>query len=679
MPMRSGRLQSWLAPIRIRYLLVVVAVLGLVFIALVYLGIRQARQSLLKIMVDDGKALAASLTLSSTNAIQAGLLLESLTEERFADLAKSAQARLYGKTDPALYQTFCEDNQLRSVDFLNNDLAITGSNRWVAGYVPRYPQAVAAEIRDMQVTGGGLRSVMVQRDSTAAPVQFFIYAFAPPGEGFAVMAADGAYFNQINRAIGIGGLIQNISRQAGIVYIVLQSREGIIFSSRQLPPLLSIASDPFLDSLMQTDTTGWRLWAFEGEEVLEIARRFESVSYPPGVYRIAIDLDEYHEISAGYTRQIVTIGVILFLLTLAVVGVVSIYQNYFMLNRIYRRVHTERETIFDRLSSAVLAYDGEGKITAVNRALTQLTGLDPDWVGRDMTAAKEKLSLDWPLDATDGEASVNLEQRLVTPSGDERTVLIGVSALPDDAGGGQVVLIHDITDQKRLEFESRRRERMSEMGDMAAGVAHEIRNPLNAIAIAAQRLKMEFSPTEEREDYDRLIGNVINESARLNQILTRFLELARTRATEDIIVDLSDPIGKAIAALSGEAESLGVKIEYAHHESIQVRADGQRLQQVFINLIKNSLQAMRSSGKITITVAPEPAGKVTIKVADTGPGFAPDVLPKVFQPYFTTRPDGSGLGLALAYKTVTDYGGEISAANIVASRGAEITIILPCL
>lgn len=675
--MRSGRLQSWLAPIRIRYLLAVVAVLGLVFIALVYLGIRQARHSLLKIMVDDGKALTAGLTLSSTNAIQAGLLLESLTEERFAELAQSAQTKLYGKTDPALFKTFCEDNQLNSVDFLDGDLAITGSNRWVVGYVPRYPQVVAAEIRDMQVTGGGLRSVIVQRDSTRTPVQYFIYAFAPPGDGFAVMAADGTSYDQISRAIGIGGLIQNISHQAGIIYIVLQSREGIILSSRQLPPLLAIDSDPFLDSLMQTDTTGWRLWTFENEEVLEIARRFESVSYPPGVFRIAVDLDEYHEISAGYTHQIVTVGVILFLLTLAVVAVVTINQNYYMLDRAYRRVRSERETIFDRLSSAVLACDDEGKITAVNRALTQLTGIDVDWVGRDLAAAKEKLALDWPLDISDGEAAVNLEQRVVTPSGDERTVLIGVSALPDDAGGGRVILIHDITEQKRLEAESHRRERLSEMGDMAAGVAHEIRNPLNAIAIAAQRLKMEFSPAEERDDYDKLIGNVISESARLNQILTRFLELARTRATEDTVVNLAQPIGKAVAALSGEAESLGVTIEYTHHESIKVRADGQRLQQVFINLIKNSLQAMPTGGKITITVAPQPAGKVTIKVADTGPGFAPDVLSKVFQPYFTTRPDGSGLGLALAYKTVTDYGGEISAANNAASTGAEITIILP--
>jgi PAS domain S-box-containing protein len=325
----------------------------------------------------------------------------------------------------------------------------------------------------------------------------------------------------------------------------------------------------------------------------------------------------------------------------------------------------------------VLACDGDGKITAVNRALTHLTGIDAEWIGRDVSAAQEKLAVNWPTDIPAGEGLVGGEKRLVTPAGEERVVLIGVSELPAEAGGGTVVLMHDVTDQKRLEFENRRRERMSEMGDMAAGVAHEIRNPLNAISIAAQRLKMEFSPTEEREDYDRLIGNVIGESARLNQILTRFLELARTRATEDTVVDLAEPIGKAVAALSGEAESLGVTINYAHHESIKVRADGQRLQQVFINLIKNSLQAMPTGGKITITVTPQPAGKVTIKVADTGPGFSPDALPKVFQPYFTTRPDGSGLGLALAYKTITDYGGEISAANVASPTGAEITIVLP--
>jgi two-component system sensor histidine kinase HydH len=239
-----------------------------------------------------------------------------------------------------------------------------------------------------------------------------------------------------------------------------------------------------------------------------------------------------------------------------------------------------------------------------------------------------------------------------------------------------VVLIHDITEQKRLEEESRRRERLSEMGDMAAGVAHEIRNPLNAISIATQRLKMEFEPKGEDEEYARLTRNILDETTRLNQILTRFLDLAKTRAAEDRPVDLGAPIRRAVASLADEAESHGVTINYPSHDNVRVRAAEEKLQQVFINLIKNSIQAMPDGGEVTIAVDTSESGRVVIIVADTGPGFPPDVSSKIFQPYFTTKADGSGLGLALAYKTIIDYGGTIEASNNPAG-GARVAITLP--
>ncbi len=674
--MSPSRVSSLLAHIRLRYLILVIIVLGLIFFALTYLGIRRARQSLLKIMVDEGKALVASLTLSSNNAIQSGLLLETLSEQKFADIAKRASERLQNGMTPQNMRDITRDNDLLSFDLLTPDLAVIASDRWAEGYSPEYPPEVRAEIVDIQETGGGYRSVTVVPADTASPlIQYFIYPVAPDGD-IIVMSAEAEYFNQIMQQIGIGYLIREISNQSGIEYIFLQSRDGIIFSSRPLSPILKIESDPFLNSLMDTDTIGWRIHLFQDDEVLEIARRFESVKYPPGIYRIGMSLKEFNEISRGYDRGIIITAIVLFVLTLLVVAVVSVNQNYFILDQSYRRIRSMTDTIFDRLSSAVLAYDGDGRIIAVNNALTQLTGLTSDSIGTPIAAVAKKLQFDLPERLAPGERLIGVEHAVTAPSGERRIIMAGVSSLPQDAGGGGVVLIHDITEQKHLEEESRRRERLSEMGDMAAGVAHEIRNPLNAISIATQRLKMEFEPKGENEEYDRLTKNILDETTRLNQILTRFLDLAKTRAAEDRPIDLSAPIRRAVDSLADEAESGGATINYPSHDAVRVRAAEEKLQQVFINLIKNSIQAMPDGGEVTIAVDTSDSSRVVIAVVDTGPGFPPGVSSKIFQPYFTTKADGSGLGLALAYKTIIDYGGSLEASSNPAG-GARIAITLP--
>jgi PAS domain S-box-containing protein len=427
---------------------------------------------------------------------------------------------------------------------------------------------------------------------------------------------------------------------------------------------------------MNVDTIGWRTHFFEEKEVLEIARRFESVSYPPGIYRIGMNLDEFHELSRGYDRQIIAIAVILFLLTVLVVAVVSTNQNYFILDRTFRQMRSMTETIFDRLSSAVLAYDADGKVIAVNKAFAVLTGIDAGCIGQPVADLTGDLQFDLPEKTEPGEMVIGTEKKINTPSGDQKIILLGISSLPPDAGGGVVVLVHDITDQKRLEEESRRRDRLSEMGDMAAGVAHEIRNPLNAIGIAAQRLKMEFEPKDEHHDYDSLTKNILDETARLNQILTRFLELAKTRAAEDKPVDLADAINKSISSLTDEATKSNVTLNYPAHDKVNILGSIDKMQQVFINLIKNSIQAMPDGGSITLAVEPNVDKKAVVTLSDTGPGFPDEVMTKIFQPYFTTKADGSGLGLALAYKTITDYGGTIEASN-APDGGAQLQVTLP--
>lgn len=679
--MRINRLSSFLAPIRLRYLLIVTIILGSVFFSIAYLGIKKARQSLLNIMVDEGKALARSLILSSGNAIQSGLLLESFSEEKLADVAETARSKLAGNGGFESIRQFCVDYDLKSMDILDSSLAVIASNRWAVGFIPEYPEDVGAAIIETMSRGSGYRAVLSYSDDSKPVVtQYFIYEF-PPGEEVLrdarvmVLAADAGYLDQIKRQIGIGYLIQEISGQAGIEYIFLQSRDGIIFSSKPLPPVLKIDGDEFLSELIEVDSIGWRIHEFANREILEIASRFESVSYPPGIYRLGLNLDEFNELSAGYDRQIITIAIILFLLTLAVVAVVSINQNYFILDKSFKQMRTMSDTIFDRITSAVFAYNDAGEIVAMNAAFSRMTGLPADVLGQSIDDIREIIPFEMPAPDKQGEAAVSYEKEIVLSTGEKRTVLLGSSPLPAEAGGGCVVLIYDITRRKQLEQENRRRERLSEMGDMAAGVAHEIRNPLNAIGIAAQRLQIEFIPREDSDEFKSLTGNILSETARLNDILTRFLELAKTKASESKPVNIVDSINRAVGTLKNEAAKANIEINLSLPDSIHVKGDGDKYVQVFINLLKNSMQAIKQDGNVSIAAEKAPSGSALITVTDSGPGFPENLKAKIFQPYFTTKADGSGLGLALAYKTVTDFDGTIEADNCP-HGGARIHIRL---
>jgi PAS domain S-box-containing protein len=673
--MKRLRPPAFLIPIRLPYLVLATIALALIFFALTWFGIQKARQSLETVMVDEGRALIESLTLSSNNAIQAQLLLETLTEEKLLDMATLAAEQLYGATDPEAYQNFREESGLLSIDILDSQLVVIGSDRWVAGIKPTYPDEVQEVLDHIEDMARDYQSVMVHTGDSLLPViQYFIYTGFGDG-AILVMAAEASYFDQIMSQIGIGYLIQNISRQTGIEYIILQSREGIIFSSRDISPIPSIANDRFLDSLMSADTVGWRRNIFEGEEVLEIARKFESVLYPTGIYRIGLQLDEFHDASSAYDRQIIITAVVLFLLTVLVVAVVSLNQNYFLLDQSYRRMQSMTETIFDRMSGAVLAFDARQKIIAVNDAFAELFGFDKNVIGSDLKRLHEKI----PIDLADVEKSTGgsggSEREFTSLDGERRHLLVSVSSLPEEAGGGGVVLIHDITEQKMLEAENRRRERLSEMGDLAAGVAHEIRNPLNSIGIAAQRLHREFKPRDDTAEYENLSKNILNETNRLNEILTRFLALARSHVRDADIVNLTEVMEKTVAGMRHEAEERGIGIELALPDQFAARGNGEKYQQVFVNILKNSIEAIGQDGKIEVTGIEEDGTNV-ITVDDSGPGFPDEALAKIFQPYYTTKTDGSGLGLALSYRIITDYGGKLTAEN-KPEGGARIQISLP--
>jgi signal transduction histidine kinase len=228
---------------------------------------------------------------------------------------------------------------------------------------------------------------------------------------------------------------------------------------------------------------------------------------------------------------------------------------------------------------------------------------------------------------------------------------------------------------RRLETEMGRRERLSSLGNMAAAVAHEVRNPLNAVSMGLQRLRAEFRPAEA-DEYGRLVDLVQGEVRRLDTIVGEFLSLARPPSLRLEDVRVADLLDEVIALVEAEARGAGIRIERTVATGLPtLRADRDRLKQVLLNLVLNAIQAMPGGGRLGLE-ARTGRQAVTLVVADSGAGIPADVLPRVFEPYVTTKAKGLGLGLAIARQIVEAHGGTV-AAESTAGHGSRFTVTLP--
>jgi two-component system, NtrC family, sensor histidine kinase HydH len=226
--------------------------------------------------------------------------------------------------------------------------------------------------------------------------------------------------------------------------------------------------------------------------------------------------------------------------------------------------------------------------------------------------------------------------------------------------------LHDSVEQLR------RADRLSALGELSAGLAHEIRNPLGSLDGAVQILRRPQLPESTRHEFATMAEK---EVSRLNTLLTNFLEFARPNAPQRMLVE-PGLLLEAVAQLAGEtARMAGSTIRILPGHAPAVFADAEQIKQVLLNLILNAVQAMPSGGEIVLRSCQE-NGSVLLQVADQGVGIAEQNLERIFDPFFTTRAGGTGLGLSIAYQIVHGHGGHLSVRNN-SERGVTFTIFLP--
>lgn len=341
------------------------------------------------------------------------------------------------------------------------------------------------------------------------------------------------------------------------------------------------------------------------------------------------------------------------------------------LSNLVSRLARERRLlnlVFNTLREGVLVIDSYGTVDYANNSAIDLLGINPREIG-SIRLWKAVPDLARTLNMTrSGQIRevVNLSREVVISYPEERVVrlyMVPFEEDPDDAAIVRyAIIISDVTQEKSQTRQELENERVKSIIDLAAGVAHELGNPLNSLTIHLQVVRRNLQKLNAHpgiEKIEQSLGICTGEVERLDSIIRNFLEAVRPQKPDFQDLNLMLPLEESIEFLGPELESAGISVDVSTEANLPIiLGDHNQIKQVFFNIIKNARQAMKAGGTIKVRASSDDTF-VNIQIGDTGVGIAESELPKVFQPYYTTKKGGSGLGMMIVERILRDHGGKV--------------------
>jgi len=377
------------------------------------------------------------------------------------------------------------------------------------------------------------------------------------------------------------------------------------------------------------------------------------------------------------TRNAVITGLSLLLIGFA--GMVSLFlaQGYRSVRGSLSRARAFSDSLVNHMPIGLVAMDPGKRIIAFNETAEALFGLPAgDVLGR----TSEETLPEIITETTEGLGATQqiLEKETDCPVSRERTIPLSIIAtrLQDDEGNffGYVILFRDLTEVQHLKRELERNRRLAAIGSLTSGVAHEIRNPLSSIKGFATYLRERYRDNPE----DLQVTDImIQEVERLNRVIGQLLEFSRPLILNRKEAAIEPILRHAMKMIEIQALEKGVSLEVDFGRMVpDLLLDSDRMTQVFLNLTLNALNAMEKGGTLSLRVTQSGDRTVRVDISDTGTGIGKEELGRIFDPYFTTRPSGTGLGLPIAQRIVEAHGGEILVSS-EPGRGTVFSVLLP--
>ena len=322
------------------------------------------------------------------------------------------------------------------------------------------------------------------------------------------------------------------------------------------------------------------------------------------------------------------------------------------------------------VASGIITLDGEGRVTYLNRAAESLTGLTDEGArGQPLRAQLPELAESISGLPQKGRGEVLIHAR------DGRPRVVGFAIAPLQEEGqvaGNVILFQDLTELRQMEEAVRRSDRLAVVGGLAAGLAHEIRNPLASMCGSIQILG--GSPRLDDQER-RLMRVVLSEAERLEALVRDFLSFARPASPKLETLDGALVVTETVDLFRPQAAARGIDLEIRADGQVQIKADPRQIRQVLWNLLGNAADACQPGGRVRVHLTRHNE-LALLEVADSGEGIGADDLNRIFDPFFTTKERGTGLGLAIVHRIVEAHGGELSVRS-EPGKGSTFRVALP--
>jgi len=468
----------------------------------------------------------------------------------------------------------------------------------------------------------------------------------------------------------IGHMIRRFGENPRVRYIALQDESGFIFANRSRLgddsplELTRLEEDSFLVAVYEQGKPDYRYHNLGSERIFEMAIRFPAMGRYRGVLRTGLSTSDHDRLLRGYAIQL---GIVL--LSALIISVIAI-----SLLLTTKRLAIQKglsDAILSETSAACVAIDSDGLINLFNPGAARIFRINPqNAIGK---AVEDILSGD-PLMLCDSiDRGSGRTFRADLNIGKESRVLdVSTGILPD---GGAFAVSEDVTNMMQLKKDAAANEHLRALGELAAGVAHEIRNPLNAIGIAAQRLETEFDPVEDAEGYTELLSGLRTEIHRLDRVIREFIGLSAPMAPDLIRQPIKPLLDNIIDGAALRSKCAGIQFEADISDCREVAYDSSQLEKAILNLVKNAIEATPVGGKIKIRAFSRNED-VHIIIWDNGPPIPDKIRSKLGKPFITSgKEGGTGIGLFVAFRIIRDHGGRIEVDSD--KDGTSFEIIIP--
>lgn len=462
-------------------------------------------------------------------------------------------------------------------------------------------------------------------------------------------------------------LLMETAQQPDIDYIIVTDSKGHILADSD-PSMLGRPYGLDLDvkKIAGSQEIRWRQTANpEGAGTFEVYRGFShergdgaKEDRQPLIVFVGFNMDKIEKASREDKFRTVMIALVLVLIgSLAIVSLFLV-QAYRLARASLSRVTVFSEALVKNMPIALLAVDKAGRIIACNeQASGLLTGSCAEAAGQEaeqlLPAAFSQLlgRINEQTGLVEEDVAVLSEK-----DGDQIWEVVAAAFADADVHEGEILLARNVTAIRLLEKEVARSRHLNAIGSLAAGVAHEIRNPLSSIKGFAVYFKQRLSGNKEDEETADIM---IAETERLNRVVSQLIEFARPLTLKKEQTNMTDLVRHAVRLVDAEAKKNAVAIDVQAGEDLrEADIDPDKIKQVLLNIFLNALSAMPNGGRLTVAITTQ-KDFVEVAVSDTGSGIKEEDLPRIYDPYFTSKPAGTGLGLAVVQKIMDAHGGMV--------------------